>query len=173
MARPTRAQDHLGEDPDIKLRFAREAQHKPLFPHGLTASSRKYEWDVTSGEVFTFFGGSWDVRGAKRLIVAKPRRIGVIRVQDVLSFLPDPPNSGIVRTVSVAVALNWTRVYGPDVDLTVPILVAKMGKSRLPIDGWHRLTRARWLQFDGLPCVTLTDEETEAVLVRTPSVYVD
>lgn len=48
---------------------------------------------------------------------------------------------------------------GGQIDLSVPIIVADTEEwGLLPIDGWHRIAKAKWLDKKTLPAVVLSDE---------------
>lgn len=126
------------------------------------ARSDEVRWDTKTPDGFDLFSWEFDVREAKRIIVARPRR--VVRV-NVVEF----------RALSrFAVKLPLRR--GTRIDPSVPLVVARVcmyaedAKGRehesiapLPIDGWHRLEEADRRGQETMGAVFLTQRETARV----------
>jgi hypothetical protein len=158
--------DTIHRDSEARIK-ARENLEAAVFPHGRKASSASFDWHLaTFAETFVFFSTEWDVTAAKKLIHDKPRTISTFRVEEAAPLLPDMPDESVRRTLRFHVELDWAKVeQGTDIDLSVPVIVATVGKNRFPIDGWHRIARGRYLWARELPCVVLTASETGRVRI--------
>lgn len=118
-----------------------------------TSSSKDFVWDLEEWETFDFLVRRFDVRAAKRVIVAKPRKIVQVKVHDLEGLL------------------NWIGIHKSartEPDLDFPIILATIrveGKnSHLPIDGWHRISVASRNGVPTLPAVILTKKETDGIM---------
>ena len=157
--------DTIKQDSEARIR-ARENLDSTLFPHGRKASTSQFEWDTKFIETFVFFSSQWDVSEAKRIIQARPRPITTFRVEEAAALLPDMPDESVRRTLRFHVELDWAKVeQGTGIDLSVPVIVATVGKNRFPIDGWHRIARGRYLWARELPCVILNASETNRIRI--------
>lgn len=112
-------------------------------------------WRTKEYESFCFLGAHFDVRAAKRIIVASPRSIVTVKVEQAAAFL------GAIRIDEALVAAA---------DTEVPIIIATLVSKRklepecfLPIDGWHRIRRASDLGMEVIPAVLLTGDETARI----------
>lgn len=130
--------------PELRAAWARKA-----------ARERGVEENPHAREHFHLLGSTWDVGKAWDILEAKPRAPKTIDTEPLKWFAPliktDP------KTVTKA-------------DLTVPIIVAivkmKKGRGAIPIDGWHRITRALKEGLTELPAYVLTAKETDKVTLR-------
>lgn len=118
-------------------------------------ASAAIAWRTEEYESFSFLGACFDVRAAKRIIVASPRQIMTVKVEQAAAFL------GAIRIDEALVAAA---------DTEVPIIIATLVSKRksepecfLPIDGWHRICRAHDLGMEVMPAVLLTGEETARI----------
>lgn len=126
-------------------------------------TSAKFEWHDVE-EVFHFLAASFDVRLAKKFIRDVPRELNEVRVADVSNLIGSPPKrEGNSVMVSAAIRINWDRAVSSETDITVPIILCKVFDTYMPIDGWHRLAKAKAEGRETLPCVVLTDEESDKV----------
>lgn len=133
------------------------------------ASSSDFDWVTVADrggvvELFHFGTRTFDVCAAKRIIRDTPRPVVEYGVRDL---------SGLRAVVNV----DLDRVYTDKrIDITFPVILAtittvhKRSKREttfcaVPIDGWHRIVRATELRVAALPCVLLTLEETDKVLL--------
>lgn len=141
-----------------------------VFPHGKRASSDAFSWKTTSEETFHFNGAAYDVSAAKEIIRSKPRSIRTFRTEEAAPLLPNMPDESVRRTLSFGVEIDWPRVEnGGSIDLSIPVIVVTNGSAnRLPIDGFHRVARARFLWVRDLPCVILTAAETDRIRLPYP-----
>lgn len=114
-----------------------------------------YELDTTTPEFFLFMFATFDVREAKRLITANPRAPEMVRTSVLRPFLVHDGGHVIVDDDRVE--------SDPMIDVSVPLIVATLDTSCLPIDGWHRVAKAIVEGIDELPALYLTREETEQV----------
>lgn len=155
----------IRRDSEARLK-AREALEQSIFPFGRKAPSSRFDWHVGVAEMFTYFHSRYDVTAAKRIILEKPRVTALIRVEEAAPLLPDMPDESVRRTLDFSIDIDWTRVeVGTGIDLSIPIVIAAAGRTRIPIDGWHRIARARYLWARELPCVLLTSAETDRILL--------
>lgn len=140
-----------------------------VFPYGKRASTGEFRWDSTLHETFNFNGACYDVTAAKEIIRNRPRMIKTFRVEEVAPLLPDMPDETVRRTLSFGVSIDWDRVEaGTGIDLSIPVIVVTNGFNRLPIDGFHRVARARLLWVRELSCVILTRQETDRIRLPFP-----
>ena len=120
-------------------------------------------WDVNQAEVFQFMGTTFDVREAKRILKAFPRETEKVPVSVLKQFLPKRGK------LSLAVGIDWKLIDAAKetpgiIDLKIPLIIATLKTSSLPIDGWHRAMLAVETKIRILPCVHLTSEETEQIM---------
>ncbi|MFC7582499.1 hypothetical protein ACFQYP_00820 [Nonomuraea antimicrobica] len=111
----------------------------------------------TERQVFEALAFVWDVTAALELIEGRQanRHINVDDWADLLRFVSIDENH--VTTV----------------DLSKPILLAPLPDPstgqpglEMPIDGWHRLSRALTERVTTLPAIALTPEEERKVRIR-------
>lgn len=152
-----------------RLRIRETLEHM-VFPYGKRASTDVFGWQTTQRETFNFNGASYDVSAAKEIISSKPRVIRTFRTEEAAPLLPDMPDESVRRTLSFGVHIDWHRVeMGTQIDLSIPVIVVTNGVHRLPIDGFHRVARARLLWVRDLPCVILTAAETDRIRLPYPT----
>jgi hypothetical protein len=133
------------------LRF--KYQGRPTRTERRPTAMQTHELDTTTPELFEFMFASFDVREAKRLITAKPRETEMVRTDVLRAFLGP-------RGITV----DRKRVKAdPLIDVSVPLIVATLDTSCLPIDGWHRVAKAIAEGIEEIPALYLTREETEQV----------
>jgi ParB-like chromosome segregation protein Spo0J len=53
-----------------------------------------------------------------------------------------------------------------EVDMDVPVILVQLNDSCLPIDGWHRIAKAKLEGRSTLPCVVLNKTESKLVQLR-------
>lgn len=112
-------------------------------------------WNTELGETFSFISAHFDVSEAKRILTAKVHEEGEIVVADVSSWVGEPGK--LVMGINV----DWDHVRTDAVDISVPVILAytRVG-SLLPIDGWHRIAKAKLTGVAKLPAVVLTKAES-------------
>jgi hypothetical protein len=113
-------------------------------------------WNTTP-EWFTFLAARFDVQRAKQCLSQKARKVGTMPIQEVARLVGAPDK------VMMGISVDWDRVQNdPSIDLSVPVILAwtKAG-SLLPIDGWHRIARAKLEGIPSLPAVVLTKAESK------------
>jgi len=110
----------------------------------------KTEWH-DSEETFTFMAHSFDVGAAKRILREKGESALVLPlpVQSAATFL------GFIGIDPVE---DWSTI-----NLDVPVILVTVKGSHLPIDGWHRITKALNEGRETIPCVILDEKETKKV----------
>jgi hypothetical protein len=115
-----------------------------------------------------------DVRSAKQILASKKRKPQIYRCdlqplvkmvrRSKTEMLPD----GTLNVFTSPVALDWGQIDGEEIDLDVPILLArlpaKLGNGVWPIDGWHRIARAVEARMESLPCHILSRNDTCKVI---------
>ena len=90
----------------------------------------------------------YHVDRAKALIEATPREIIRVAVSEVVIYAYD----------------GTDLIDDPEIDLDVPIILISLSDgSRMPIDGLHRISKAKALQIGVLPAVVLDLSETAAI----------
>jgi hypothetical protein len=131
----------------------------------MATESRKsdsIEWRDTP-EVFEFARNVWDVAQAKELIRSKrPRTVAAMDISGVADLIGKPPVDGKV-SIHLGISVNWEVAASDDVDLTVPVILVPYRDSFIPIDGWHRIAKAKILGVTELPCVVMNKAETKQI----------
>lgn len=110
--------------------------------------SDTFSWDVERAEEARDLEELYDIREAKRIIVAKPRPVEFLDVAKygdlLMDFVGLKPNADC-RTV----------------DTTLPVILAQdQNGGKFAIDGRHRIAKAQRLREPTIPAVVLTIEET-------------
>lgn len=108
------------------------------------------KWTLNRVETFVILGVEFDIQKAKSIIVDSPRLVYDIEVEKL-------------RFIS-----RWPHIYKDikqKADLSIPIIMAKIGRGHLPIDGWHRIHKALSLKEEVLSCVFLTSAETRIIQI--------
>lgn len=114
-------------------------------------------WNLDVAETFTFLSASFDVTEAKRILTEKAHKVGEMDLSGILNLIGEPGK------MTVGISVDWDRVQNnPEIDLTVPVILAwtKAG-SLLPIDGWHRIAKAKLRGITSLPAVVLNKVESK------------
>lgn len=126
-----------------------------------------HQWNTQEQETFQFMAAAFDVRAAKQILAdraeaGKPHEVGEIQVTDVSSWVGEPGK------LVMGIGVDWDRVqHDPTIDLTVPVVLAyTKGGSFLPIDGWHRIAKAKLAGIEKLPAVALTKAESKRCRIR-------
>ena len=112
--------------------------------------SAKFNWNTEQVEHYLFLSAIFDVRKAKQIIAAKPRRIYKLQLSEV--------KAPAARSHVVAI--------GEDVDLEFPAILVTLKETNWPIDGWHRICLGIKNGLETLPCVILNKAETKQVRKR-------
>jgi hypothetical protein len=128
--------------------------------------SDAFEWN-SEEETFTFIRHCFDIQKAKELIRKKPREVNEMNISGVADLVGNPPTKDGPRTIHVGgIGIDWEKVLTEKVDTTMPIILAPFQDSYLPIDGWHRIAKAKLAGQENVPCVVLTKSELKAVKLR-------
>jgi hypothetical protein len=117
--------------------------------------SNAFHWDTETEEEFWILGRGYDVRAAKRILVARPRVVERMALEGL--------NGLAGRTLGM----------NPDssaVDLRLPILVVTTPSGNLlPIDGWNRIRKALASNAEDVPAVFFNAAETRRVALNPDS----
>jgi hypothetical protein len=113
-------------------------------------------WNADLEETFSFMAAHFDVSAAKRILTAKAHKVGDMPVAEVAPLVGEPGK------LTMGIAVNWDHVQSDAIDLTIPVILAytKSG-SLLPIDGWHRIAKAKLAGIENLPAVMLNKAESK------------
>ena len=111
-------------------------------------TSDQFAWNTEPGQRFAFLSAYWNVTEAKILIRDRPRR---------LHQLPVAPLSGLLEMIDLEAGKVDTA------DTEVPVIVIRVGRGWLPIDGWHRLARALRDGKEWVWAARLTQKEEKSV----------
>ncbi len=113
-------------------------------------------WTHDNEETFYLLTAGWNVQKAKRIIEGAPREVEEADVRHVIPLLCEEEK---LKLFSIVV--DWKIVRSGRVNLAVPIIIAERDdKTFIPIDGWHRIAKAKLDGLTSLPCVLLTREES-------------
>lgn len=130
-------------------------------------------WEKPEGErgseefVYCFGIAKYDVEGAKKIITDSPRDVWEVPTAKLAGFVDYPEGSS-----SWGTHVNAEHVG--HVNMDVPIILAYTIKPRdkddaprklMPIDGSHRIARAVRDNIPIMKCHTLTEEETDKILI--------
>jgi hypothetical protein len=119
----------------------------PKAPKAAT-NSRGVRWDTDTEEHFELMGHAWDIRAAKQILAAKPRKLVQLPVANL-------------ATMSVS-----TQAADGTPDTTIPVILGTLKSgSNLPLDGWHRIRMAHAAGLETIPAVILTKAETAKIEV--------
>jgi len=119
--------------------------------------SNEVQWNTTENETFRFLRSAWDVRKAKELIAAKPRKVDEMSISGPAELVGSPVGPTFVMGITV----NWSRCESHEVNMDVPVILARRKDgTHMPIDGWHRIAKAKMTGRTTLPCVVLTRKES-------------
>ncbi len=129
-------------------------------PPGAPIHSSQVRWDTRTRDEFCFFHLDFDVRAAKKLLAAVPRKVTLVPITEY-------------RALSRFIVLLKERpVYRP-VDLAVPMIIVRnrmvleghRRTAQLIIDGWHRMDDGFRSKMTHLPAVFLTLAESRALRI--------
>lgn len=126
-----------------------------------TRKSDEFEWD-SRYEVFEYVNHAFDVTKAKELIRQKPRKVGVMNISGLVGIIGSPPVEGGPMHLRV-VTIDWNKAQSDAVDLEIHCILVPWRDSALPIDGWHRLAKAKVTGKTALPYVILTKKELKQI----------
>jgi len=126
--------------------------------------SNEFEWNNES-ETFRFVRHVFDVQKAKELIrTKKPRDVKEMDIEGVADLVGEPPIAGSMR-LHAGIRINWVRVMTDEVDSNFPVILVPFNDSYLPIDGWHRIAKAKLASRAKVPCVVLNKSESKLVKI--------
>jgi len=127
--------------------------------------SNEIEW-YDQYEVFTFVRHSFDVKKAKEIIRSKKaRKVDIMVLAGVIDLVGNPPyrtEDGVLH-MSAGIGINWDKLKSEDIDLSIPVIMIPFNDSYLPIDGWHRIAKAKIKEIKELPCVIMNKTETKQI----------
>jgi hypothetical protein len=106
------------------------------------------------GQVFTLLAKSWDIDAAFKLLEKAPRDPVPVDITKSMSF---------IRTDPDYVAALDLKTAPP---IIVGTIVADGAEYWLPLDGWHRIRRAKDLGIDKLPAYILSKKETDKIEIK-------
>lgn len=111
------------------------------------------------GQTFNFLGKVWDIDAAMEILKKKPRASKMLDITQAMSLIRTDPK------------------YVASIDLSKapPIIVGTI-KSKgeefwLPLDGWHRIRKAKDLGLTELPAYILTKKETDRIVLEDRRFY--
>lgn len=131
--------------------------------------------DTQSPEIFWYGLVQIDIREAKRILSAKkrPPKLKNALIGDLARFVRRPSTEyladGSIAFTGGPMELDWEHIESPNVDLSVPILLAQLPKDLgglWPIDGWHRIAKAIEGGSKSLPCYILSAKDSLRVITR-------
>lgn len=125
--------------------------------------SSEIHWKLEEPEWFRFVGVVFDVRKAKRIIHDRPREIDTFNPADLASWIGKP---GVL--MFGVIGIDWSRALSDEIDLAIPVILAQVKDTLLPIDGWHRIAKANHKKIEELSCVVLSAEESYDVGAPRP-----
>jgi hypothetical protein len=108
------------------------------------------DWDIEREETFDFLGITFDVREARRILKATPRKNRSLEVSKYQALLE------MIAGFTPASEIN----------LEVPVICLAVGRGSFPIDGWNRILEATRQGRATLPCVRLTEAEYRQIRTR-------
>jgi hypothetical protein len=73
-----------------------------------------------------------------------------------------PPVDGGI-SIHIGISVNWGKAASDEVNLEVPVILIPYRDSYLPIDGWHRVAKAKLNGLSELPCVVMTKAEAKSI----------
>lgn len=112
-------------------------------------------------ETFDFVTATFDVTEAKEIIrTSKPRKIVEMDIEGVADLV------GMPGKMTIGIHVDWNKVQSDQVDMSIPIVLVHFRDSFMPIDGWHRIAKAKLEGRARLPCVVLNKRESKQVTTR-------
>jgi hypothetical protein len=118
--------------------------------------------DTETDETFCFMRWCVDVREAKRILASKKRpTVGSMSISDVAGLIGEPGK------IVCGIGVDWERVQNdPTINLEVPVILAYTEHGNLfPIDGWHRIAKAKLQGVEKLPCIVLNRTDSKKVVL--------
>ncbi len=129
-------------------------------------TSADFTWN-DEPEEFRFMTVWFDVRAAKKAIRETPQEVCSVDLTSVFNLIGEPPNpDGSPGKVVMGVAVDWKRALSDETDLDIPIIIGKLQTDwadLLPIDGWHRIAKAKARGRSILPAIILSPELTRQI----------
>ena len=132
-------------------------------------------FDTDTDEIYHLGLVQIDVRQAKRILAAKKHkpRIQNCILDGLVRFVRRPQSrtltDGTIEVSASPTKLDWTLIDSPAIDLTVPILLARLPMDLgglWPIDGWHRIAKAIDSGRESLPCYILSARDSLRIITR-------
>lgn len=122
--------------------------------------NNQYGFNLDKYEVFIYHGIEYDVRRAKILLAENPRNTINFPVDSVSYYI----RSGAINTAITPENASSQE----NIDLGFPIIGVYTNDSEIPwpIDGWHRLAKAHYLNIETLPMLVLSKEETKLIISK-------
>lgn len=118
-------------------------------------------------EYFQFFLSTFDIREAKRILAKRKRvDVGQMSVAGAGGWIGEPPVAAndLSGIVVGGVTVDWEKAASDAVDTSVPVILAYTKSGAIfPIDGWHRIAKAKLQGLTHLPAVALTKAESRRV----------
>lgn len=128
--------------------------------------SDHFNW-ILQDEGFKYFGTTWDVGKAKRLIKAKPRKVLTLSTTQEAGLIYYEGSKNEIPFFSIFV----DKYKAEEVDIQFPLIVIQRENVEsfcvefTIIDGWHRIHKASTQNIFQLPAVFLSINETKRVRV--------
>lgn len=105
-------------------------------------------------QTFNFLAKAWDIDAAQELLEKAPRRPKMVDISASLN---------LVRT-------DQDYVDAIDLETAAPIIIGTITSGGqeywMPLDGWHRIRRAKDLGVDKLPAYILSKKETDKIEIK-------
>jgi hypothetical protein len=120
------------------------------------------QFDTETPETFHFLNWYVDVQKAKLLLASKKRpTTGQMNISDVAKLIGEPGK------YVLGIGVSWDRVQNDaSINLEVPVILAYTPHGELfPIDGWHRIAKAKLQGVEKLPCVVLSRADSKKVCI--------
>jgi hypothetical protein len=115
----------------------------------MAEQSNQIDWQPRLGEQAVFAGRRYDIAKAKEFIKATPRGVEM------------RPTAQFKSMYYESVKIDWDKAE--KTDPSIPAIVATEEGKPVLIDGWHRYAKALRTRLVEIPCVILTEEETNRI----------
>jgi hypothetical protein len=129
----------------------------PAVANPVIPNPKDLVWNDTP-EVFELFRNAYDIAAAKQILRAKKKlQVGTVEVSQVQQWIGEPGK------LTLGIGIDWDKLEKEwdSLDLSFPIIVATIKVGQLfPIDGWHRLAKAKRAGIQTLPAVCLNRRDT-------------
>ena len=112
-------------------------------------------------EWFHLMGEGFDIQQAKMILSNKDHKVESMELEESGCF----GLIGLPGRMTMGIQINWDKVQNdPEISLDIPIILAysKRG-SLIPVDGWHRIAKAKLAGIKELPSVILTKTESKKI----------